>query len=223
MLCVPRRVCLTLTILSYFALAAPAFAATTAHAQLPRSTYASVMLKINPHLRANQSLVYATALLDDSRRLHVDPTLVMAVVTVESHWDARAISYHGAEGLGQLKPETARELGVDPWSGRSNLRGITTYLHEMLSLFRAARQPIAEAIAGYNAGPYAVRRSGGIPQNGQTPHYVAKVMHAWQTLRSRLGPDPSSLAVARSLLAVDAVAAHERSEATYWGVPAPPR
>jgi len=172
------------------------------------------MRTINPKLQQHQSLAYATALLTDARRLHVDPTLVMAVVTVESHWNVRAVSYHGAEGLGQLKPETARELGVDPWSGRSNLKGITLYLHRLLSLFHSAREPIREAIAGYNAGPYAIR-DGVIPNNGQTPRYVRKVMTAWHSLRSRLGGDPSALEIAEALDPVRLVA---KDQAAYWGV-----
>ena len=193
--------------------ATPALAETT-NAIVPGSLYASVMRTINPRLRENESLAYATALLDNAHRMHVDPTLVMAVVTVESHWDASAISYHGAEGLGQLKPETARELGVNPWSGRSNLHGITLYLHQLLSLFRDARQPIREAIAGYNAGPYAVRSSGGIPQNGQTPRYVQKVMSAWHAFQTKLGDDPTAVEVAKNL---DPVQTVMKSEAAYWG------
>ena len=174
-----------------------------------------MMRSINPHLHDAQSRAYATALLAAAQRSNVDPTLVMAVVTVESHWDPRAISIHGAEGLGQLKPDTARDLGVDPMSARSNLRGIAAYLHQMLALFHDAREPIREAIAGYNAGPYAVKASGGIPQNGQTPHYVAKVMSAWQSLRTRLGGEPSSDTVATTLEETNAVA---KSQEAYWGV-----
>ena len=173
------------------------------------------MRSINPRLHVAQTHAYATALLAAAQRSKVDPALVMAVVTVESHWDARAVSIHGAEGLGQLKPGTARELGVDPMSARSNLRGIAKYLHQMLSLFRDAREPIREAIAGYNAGPYAVQRFGGIPHNGQTPHYVAKVMNAWQSLRVRLGGAPDVAAVATAL---DATTLADKTQAAYWGV-----
>jgi soluble lytic murein transglycosylase-like protein len=203
----------TLVLVLAFAPAMPCSAESTV-SMAPGSTYASVMRTINPRLARHQSLAYATALLDNARRMNVDPTLVMAVVTVESHWNSSALSYHGAEGLGQLKPETARELGVNPWSGRSNLRGITLYLHRLLSLFRFAREPIRSAIAGYNAGPYAIGSSGRIPQNGQTPHYVDKVMNAWQTLRTRLGNDPTPEEIANSLGSPASVA---KSEAAYWG------
>ncbi len=208
-----RFVRATFAIPFLFVTAAPSLAVTTNGSLVPDTVYASVMRTINPHLAQDQSLAYATALLSNAHRLHVDPTLVMAVVTVESHWKANAISYHGAEGLGQLKPETARELGVDPWSGRSNLRGITLYLHELLSFFHGSRQPVREAIAGYNAGPYAIHNDV-IPNNGQTPRYVEKVMSAWHALRSRLGDDPDAAEVASALDGVSAIA---KRDVEYWG------
>ena len=209
-----RTIRATLALVICLGAASPALAETT-NAIVPGSIYASVMRTINPRLRQHESLAYATALLDNAHRMHVDPTLVMAVVTVESHWNASAMSYHGAEGLGQLKPETARELGVNAWSGSSNLRGITVYLHQLLSLFRDVREPIRAAIAGDTAGPFAVTSAGGIPQNGQTPRYVQKVMSAWRALRSRLGSNPSADEIASNLAAVTTVS---KSEAAYWGV-----
>jgi soluble lytic murein transglycosylase-like protein len=193
--------------------ATPCFAVTTNDAPVPGSAYASAMRAINPRLAEHQSIAYATALLSNARRMHVDPTLVMAVVTVESHWNANAMSYHGAEGLGQLKPETARELGVNPWSGSSNIFGITAYLHKLLAYFADARQPIREAIAGYNAGPYAIHNDV-IPQNGQTPEYVRRVLSTWHAFRSRLGATPSAYEVAETLDTPRAVA-HQQVE--YWG------
>lgn len=174
------------------------------------------MRSVNPRLHARQSRAYAAALLSSAARVHVDPALVMAIVTVESGWNARAISIHGAEGLGQLKPDTARNLGVDPWSARANLRGVALYLHRLLAFFGPSRRAMVRAIAGYNAGPYAVVDAGGaIPNNGQTPRYVAKVMSAWHRFRTRLGKAPTVATVAAQL---DAPQAVEQREAVYWGV-----
>ncbi|HEY0797813.1 MAG TPA: transglycosylase SLT domain-containing protein, partial [Candidatus Baltobacteraceae bacterium] len=80
--------------------------------------YSGFVRSINPHLALWQCDVYAHALLDNAHRLHLDPALLAAIVTVESHWDPSARSWRGAEGLGQLMPTTAQELGVDPSSGR---------------------------------------------------------------------------------------------------------
>jgi soluble lytic murein transglycosylase-like protein len=178
-------------------------------------TYASVMRTINPKLPEYKSLAYASALLSDARLLHVDPTLMMAVVTVESHWNSGAVSPHGAEGLGQLKPTTARDLGVDPLSASGNLRGLALYLHRLIAYFSAAREPMREAIAGYNAGPYAVESYGGVP-NGEARRYVGKVLSAWHSVRAQLGdaaaaaPEPTVSDLARAI---------ESAQAAYWGAP----
>jgi soluble lytic murein transglycosylase-like protein len=180
------------------------------------TAYASVMRTINPHLQFGQSRTYANVLLASAKRMHVDPTLMMAVVTVESHWNSSAVSIHGAEGLGQIKPSTAHELGVDPRSGTGNLRGLAMYLHRMLSLFHEARQPMREALAGYNAGPNAVRSYGGIPPNGQTRRYVSKVMSALAMVRKRLGPQVLAHDKARG--PSDALIAQIVNEDTaFWG------
>jgi len=39
------------------------------------------------------------------------------------------------------------------------------------------------AVAAYNAGPGAVRNSGGIPQNAETPNYVRNVLVAWKSFK----------------------------------------
>jgi|GEM_PF-1918541 len=176
--------------------------------------YANAIEATNPHLRTRQSRAFADALLASARRDGVDPRLVMAVVTVESHWNARAVSIHGAEGLGQLKPSTARALGVDPRSGQASLRGITRYLHRLLAMFATSRQAMREAIAGYNAGPIAVARAGGVPPRPETQRYVAKVLAALHAFSARLPAAPTVDAVASEL---DATRTLDRDQAAYWG------
>jgi soluble lytic murein transglycosylase-like protein len=41
---------------------------------------------------------------------------------------------------------------------------------------------LALALAAYNAGPNAVAKAGGIPQNGITPRYVQKVLDLYRRL-----------------------------------------
>jgi soluble lytic murein transglycosylase-like protein len=172
------------------------------------------MRRVNPHLAVQTSRSFASTLLSDARAMDLDPRLVMAIVTVESHWNIHAVSGAGAEGLGQLLPCTARTLGVDAWSGRSNLRGLTLYLRHLLSLFRDAREPIREAIAGYNAGPLAVERYGGVPPIHETRRYVAKVFAAWHAFKTRLPENPN---VDETQAALDAVEAISREQSAYWG------
>lgn len=106
-------------------------------------------------------------------RYELDPLLVSAVVGVESAWNPEAVSVQGAVGLMQLMPETARILGVDPWDPEGNLDGGSRYLRSLLDRFDG---DLELALAGYNAGPLAVERYGGVPPYRETVAYVERVL-----------------------------------------------
>jgi soluble lytic murein transglycosylase-like protein len=194
--------------------AAPVSAQTTVASPL---AFATVLRGINPHLALQQSLDYARALIDNAEKFHVDPALVLGLVTVESHWNPSAISRAGAQGLGQLEPSTARRLGVEPLSGKSNLRGTAMYLHRMLGLFHNAREPIREALAGYNAGPEAVKNFGGIPPYHETQRYVVKVLHAWHDASAKVAVSAKAIELAQATLDEITPADVDARDATYWG------
>jgi soluble lytic murein transglycosylase-like protein len=106
-------------------------------------------------------------------RFQVDPALVRAVIHAESAFNAKAISPKGAQGLMQLMPTTARELGVqDAQAPPQNIRGGVDYLARMLRQFDG---DITLATAAYNAGPGAVSRYGGVPPYAETRAYVERV------------------------------------------------
>ena len=87
----------------------------------------------------------------------ISPTLLAALVWQESRWNPSAVSVKGAQGLTQLMPATARELGVDPRDPIANLHGGARYLRSMLDSFDGN---VEMALAAYNAGPGRVRRGG---------------------------------------------------------------
>jgi soluble lytic murein transglycosylase-like protein len=110
---------------------------------------------------------------DTARRYGVDPALVHAVVRAESAFDHLAVSSAGAQGLMQLMPGTALEVGVrDPFHPRENLEGGVYYLAQLLDRFQGNTQL---ALAGYNAGPGAVERYGGVPPYSETLQYIERV------------------------------------------------
>jgi hypothetical protein len=121
----------------------------------------------------------------------LSPGLIKAVIAVESEFDRWAVSSKGAQGLMQLMPFTARRFGVtDAFDARENIFAGTQYLRILLDLFRG---DLDLALAGYNAGPNAVRRYGGIPPYRETQRYVGKVRSLLGTDSSPAG-DPSSAA-----------------------------
>ena len=111
-------------------------------------------------------------------RRGLDPLLVRALIQVESGYDSRAVSRKGAMGLMQLMPQTAAQLSVvDPFDPEANIRGGTDYLRLMLDRFD---KKLSFALAGYNAGPEAVRRYGGVPPYQETRQYVRRVLSLYR-------------------------------------------
>lgn len=150
------------------------------------SQYAALIHRFNPKLQQHQTHRLALEVIKDAQRSHIDARLLMAVVTVESRWRQSAISSAGARGLGQLMPQTAHLLGVNPRDSKQNLRGASTYLARMMRLFGAEGSRLHLAIAAYNAGPIAVKRARGVPYNGETPEYVRRVISVWHSIRARV-------------------------------------
>jgi soluble lytic murein transglycosylase-like protein len=105
---------------------------------------------------------------------HLDPDLVNSVIRAESGFNVRAVSPKGAQGLMQLMPHTASELGVqNAFDPRANVEGGTRYLRELLERYDF---DLIKALAAYNAGPQRVEQYGGVPPYYETKAYVARIV-----------------------------------------------
>lgn len=105
----------------------------------------------------------------------LDVDLLASVVSAESGGNTRAVSRAGAQGLMQLMPQTAAQLGVhDSFTPEDNVRGGSAYLDALLTRYNDS---LALALAAYNAGPAAVDKYHGIPPYAETRAYVARVIH----------------------------------------------
>lgn len=110
--------------------------------------------------------------------------LFQAMIEAESSYNPSAVSPKGAYGLGQLMPQPARSLGVDPRDVAQNLDGAARYLLAHLSAF----QDIDLALAAYNAGPHRVVEYSGVPPFAETRAYIARI----HRIRNRLTGQPVS-------------------------------
>jgi soluble lytic murein transglycosylase-like protein len=111
----------------------------------------------------------------------LEPVLLAAVARAESGFDPRACSPAGAEGLMQLMPGRARELGVaDPYDPAESLQAGARYLRTQLDTFGG---DLRLALAAYDTGPDAVLRHGGVPAYSETQAFVASVIADREALR----------------------------------------
>jgi soluble lytic murein transglycosylase-like protein len=104
----------------------------------------------------------------------LDPDLVNSVIRAESGFNVHAVSPKGAQGLMQLMPKTASELGVqNAFDPQANVEGGTRYLRELLERYDF---DLVKALAAYNAGPQRVEQYGGVPPYYETKAYVARIV-----------------------------------------------
>lgn len=100
----------------------------------------------------------------------LDANLIRAVIYVESAGKSDARSHKGAQGLMQLMPATAQDMGVsNPLDPAQNIYGGTRYLAKLLGEFKRPEL----ALWGYNAGPESVKRRR-LPL--ETKRYVPEVL-----------------------------------------------
>lgn len=135
--------------------------------------YGSCARQVDWHQVALRNEDYALEISQLADQYHVDPALVRAIVHAESHFNPRALSNKGAQGLMQLMPATQLQYGVsNPYEPLQNLSAGIAHLADLLTAFDGS---INLAAAAYNAGAGAVREHGGIPPYQETREYVRRV------------------------------------------------
>ena len=112
----------------------------------------------------------------------VEPSLLRAVIVVESAFDPAAVSSRGARGLMQLMPATARAYGAkDVDDPAQNVSAGARYLRDLIDRYE---NDLELVLAAYNAGETAVERHGRrIPPFAETRDYVPRVLRVYNSLR----------------------------------------
>lgn len=131
--------------------------------------------KFRFYRREGQAYQLESLITHFAQKFKLDSSLIKAVIKVESDFNPQVVSSKGAQGLMQLMPETAREIGVkNPFDPSDSIYGGSFYLRKMLDSFDLN---LDYALAAYNAGPGTVRKYGGIPPFEETQNYVKRVKH----------------------------------------------
>jgi soluble lytic murein transglycosylase-like protein len=111
---------------------------------------------------------------DVSRRSQLDADFITSVIRAESGGNTKAVSRKGAQGLMQLMPGTADQLGVkNSFDPAQNIDAGVRYLMSLLQQFN---YDVPKALAAYNAGPHRVVQYKGVPPYWETRAYVARII-----------------------------------------------
>ena len=138
---------------------------------------------------ADTNTVKAT-IVKHAIEMGVDPAIALSIARTESGYRHEARSNHGAVGVFQLMPSTARRMGLNPYSLNDNIKGGIMYYKMMYKMFGSMEL----ALAAYNAGPGNVKRYKAVPPYAETKRFVSKIMTDYHHLKAN--PDPAMVKAA---------------------------
>jgi len=138
-----------------------------------------------PSAQVSEDMVKET-IVKHSIEMNIDPALALSIAKKESGFKHELRSRHGAVGVFQLLPSTAKLMGYNPYYLSENIKAGLTYYKMMYKMFGSTEL----ALAAYNAGPGNVRRHGGkIPPYAETKRFVNIIMQDYHNQKKN--PDPA--------------------------------
>lgn len=125
-----------------------------------RNELRTMKLPVSESLTPDQVAGIATAIVDYSDKYDLQVPLLMGLFRQESAFDPKAVSAVGAEGIGQMMPNTARDVMerkgkhyYNAFNAYNNIEASATYMSELMREFD---YNVQHAVWAYNAGPTAV-------------------------------------------------------------------
>ncbi len=167
------------------------------------SSVRTVSPRLLDFFEQSSSYKAVSPLLREASKTHgIDYSLLQALISTESGFNAHAVSPKGAVGLMQVMPPTAARYGVTASKNSTvakkltnpkvNIKAGARYLADLIKMFPGR---LELALAAYNAGEGAVQRAGNkIPNYPETRKYVKTVMQ----LYTGLEPSADTAAAAAS-------------------------
>ncbi len=130
-----------------------------------------------PSSSMNIPAAYLDIINSACNRHGIDPSLVHAIVKVESDFNPYALSRKGAKGLMQLMPQTAVNMNIkNSFNPAENIDGGVKYLRYLIDRYEGN---LSLALAAYNSGETAVKRWGTVPPFKETQNYVKRILRIY--------------------------------------------
>lgn len=140
-----------------------------------------------PSVNANQQIStnrVKETIVKQSLEMGIDPALALSIAKHESKFKHESRSRHGAVGVFQLMPSTAKKLGVNPYYMEENIKGGLMYYKSLYKMFGSTEL----ALAAYNAGPGNVKKYNKVPPFAETRRFISGIMTEYNYQKTC--PDP---------------------------------
>lgn len=145
----------------------------------------TLVLTLAAPVQASDTNTVKATIVKHAISMGVDPAIALSIAKTESGYRHSARSSHGAVGVFQLMPSTAKRMGLNPYSLNDNIKGGIMYYKMMYKMFGSMEL----ALAAYNAGPGNVKKYNAVPPYSETRRFVSKIMTDYHQLKAN--PDPA--------------------------------
>ena len=151
----------------------------------------TLVLMLTAQVQAADTSTIKATIVKHAIEMGVDPAIALSIARTESGYRHEARSSHGAVGVFQLMPSTARRMGFNAYVLNDNIKAGIMYYKMMYKMFGSMEL----ALAAYNAGPGNVKRYRAVPPYAETKRFVSKIMADYHHLKAN--PDPAMKAAAK--------------------------
>ena len=146
----------------------------------------TLVLMLTAQVQAADTSTIKATIVKHAIEMGVDPAIALSIARTESGYRHEARSCHGAVGVFQLMPSTAKRMGFNAYALNDNIKAGIMYYKMMYKMFGSMEL----ALAAYNAGPGNVKKFGGtIPPYSETRRFVNQIMLEYN--RQKTNPDPA--------------------------------
>lgn len=146
---------------------------------VPVERLSAFIIVHNPYLTPTDVRRQAEAIARQAGTHGVPVHLVVSLIATESSFNPRAVSPVGAQGLGQLMPATARDMGIsDPFDVEQNIYATTRYLAWLGKVWESHPRRWELVLASYLAGVGTVTKQvkTGRSLTAEQDAYVRKIL-----------------------------------------------
>ena len=129
---------------------------------------------------------YRSLVLEAAQRCPaISPEILAAQLVNESHWDPKARSPAGAQGIAQFMPAVWKQVGLDAngdgianvWDPQDAIPSAAEFNCINRKLVKGVSgNRLKNTLAAYNAGHGAVRKYDGVPPYPETERYVKVIL-----------------------------------------------
>lgn len=154
------------------------------------------IMVLKPRIDPELARQIARAVHQYSALYRRDPDLALAIMTVESDFNPKAVSSAGATGLMQVMPHWKKVLGIQ--GDLKDPEVSVQYGLQVLGFYLEMYKDVELALTAYNRGPGPVDNAlvrGSSPNNG----YAPRVLEVYEKLK-RLNATPSEVAASGTSL-----------------------